>query len=311
MTLSAAKYEVSATKWYKIHTLSNCRVFVGLCCLFALAGTICLCQGFVGFSCTPACRCVASRLIRHCTSMYNISHMPYTIAYRIRNCWMLLGLDSAIKWQSAGDIVAVLLLLLLQLVIVVVVVIVVICHRSSVANCSSVKEGEDTEEGGKWDIREANCTCEGCSDCCTFWFQLTRGSFKWPFWVAADAAAVQATSPPVSLPTQWSKAMSSCRPSAAFSLLCLLKIYAVYATPTVLSPQSGNGQSPSCIGWRWWCGKRGMKQLFRAEASSETHIHLPERSQLLIKFDWAALTYRYQTCRFICAYSAAIYLILI
>lgn len=195
ITFLAAKYEVSATKWYKIRTLSNCRVFIELCCLFALAGTICLCQGFEGFSCTPACRCVASRLIRHCTSMYNISHMPYTIAYRIRNCWMLLGLDSAIKWQSAGDIVAV--LLQLQLVIVVVVVV-VICHRSSVANCSSVKEGGDTEEGGKWDIREANCTCEGCSDCCTFWFQLTRGSFKWPFWVAADAAAVQVTPPPIS-----------------------------------------------------------------------------------------------------------------
>lgn len=181
--------------------------------------------------------------------------MPYTIAYRIRNCWMLLGLDSAIKWQSAGDIVAVLLLLLLQLVIVVVVVV-VICHRNSVANCSSVKEGEGSQGGRGWQMGHSRGKLHMWALQWLLHFLIPADERQLQVailgccWCSSSSASISPSSPLPSLSVvEGDVIVSSCRPSAAFSLLCLLKIYAVYATPTALSPHPNQGTDSPPAAW--------------------------------------------------------------
>lgn len=66
-----------------------------------------------------------------------------------------------------------------------------------------------------------------CNHCCTFRFQLTRGSFKWPF-LDADSGSARPWECATAAPFAAVSCCCKLRPLVAFCVMRLLKIYAVY-----------------------------------------------------------------------------------
>lgn len=135
-------------------------------------------------------------------------------------------------------------------------------------------------------IREANCTCE------LQWLlhflipaderQLQVAIFG--CWCSNSSSSRDSCSN-CSCP-QRSKAMSSVSSLGCILSAVLIKNLCSLWHPFALFPPSRVSICFCCICCRWWCGKRAMKQLFRAEHKAVKRISISFRVKLQKEASW-------------------------